>query len=268
MAEETTKTEEKASESRGAAPAGFRNILGRKLGMTQIFDGAGNIVPVTAIEAGPCPVVQVRTKERDGYAAAQIGFDAVDEDRLSKPEAGHLKKAGQAPLRHLREFRLEGKSGDGLAAGQLVTVGDRFKAGDYVDVRGVSKGKGFAGVMKRHNFRGMPASHGASDKERSPGSLASRRALGRVLPGQRMAGHMGAEAVTVAKLEIIQIVPEENLVYVRGAVPGPAGILLSICETSKPQKRRPERPAAAPKKSKDPLKAAKAAAKGGAKAKK
>ena len=173
------------------APSSFRSILGEKLGMTQIFHPADRrLYDVTVVKAGPCPILRVKTSEGpDGYNAVQLAYGARKEKSLSKADLGQFKKAGAAPARFVREIRV----GDpkGLEAGQIVDLAGVFKPGDYVDVQGTSKGKGFAGVMKRHNFRGMPASHGASDKQRSPGSLASRRSLGRVLPGQRMAGRMG-----------------------------------------------------------------------------
>lgn len=262
MADEThteQQTETKAEVK--AMPPTFRHILGTKLGMTQIFDGGGNVIPVTAVEAGPCTVVQVRTPQKDGYSAVQLGFGAIEERKISKPEAGRFKKLGVGPFRHLREFRTKDSA---FEVGQSVTLEGRFKPGDYVDVAGVTKGKGFAGGVKRHNFRGLPASHGASDKERSPGSLASRRSLGRVLPGQRMAGHMGHERHSELKLEVAHVDAVEHLIYLRGAVPGPAGSLVEISETVKAQKHRIVRALAASKK-KDPLKAAKQAAKGGTK---
>jgi large subunit ribosomal protein L3 len=262
MAEEAKaeETKSEAAPATGAAPVPptFRHILGEKLGMTQIYDGGGKIIPVTAIKAGPCPVTEVRTAERDGYTAVQIGFGKIKEKSLTKADLGRFKKAGVAVQHWVREFRA---SVAGVSVGQNVTVDGRFKVGDYVDVQGVSKGKGFAGGMKRHGFHGMPASHGASDKERSPGSLASRRALGRVLPGQRMAGHMGHETHTTPHLEIVHVNVEENLLYVRGAVAGPAGTLVSVSETVKPVKHRIIRAPVVAKK-KDPLKAAKQAAKG------
>jgi large subunit ribosomal protein L3 len=258
---EEAKTETKTEAAPAGAtpaPATFRHILGEKLGMTQIYDGGGNVTPVTAIKAGPCPVVQLRTAENDGYEAVQIGFGAKREKNASEADKGRFKSAGIAPLRWVREYRAKVA---GVSVGQSVTIEGRFKPGDYVDVSGVTKGKGFAGAMKRHGFHGMPASHGASDKERSPGSLASRRALGRVLPGQRMAGHMGAENHTTMHLEVVHVNPEENLIYVRGAVPGPARSLVSVSETVKAVKHKIIRAPVVAKK-KDPLKAAKQAAKG------
>jgi large subunit ribosomal protein L3 len=233
---------QQAAESAGAkkAPASFRAILGEKVGMTQLFHPKDRqLYDVTIVEAGPCPVLRVKTSESpDGYNAVQLAYGERKEKSLPKPILGQYKKAGAAPGRLVREIRV----GDvkGLEAGQTVVLDGMFKPGDYVDVQGTSKGKGFAGVMKRHGFRGMPGSHGASDKERSPGSLTSRRALGRVLPGQRMAGHMGAVTVTMQKLEVVKIEAEENLIYVCGSVPGPNGGFVTVRETTKAKKFRVE----------------------------
>ncbi len=188
-------------------------LLGRKIGMTQIFAPDGTVVPVTAIELGPCWVTQIRTPERDGYEAVQIGFGETK--RLNKPARGHLK--GLPPLKYLREVK--------PAEGAEVQVGQRldvalFKAGDLVDVTGTSKGKGFAGVVKRHHFRGGPKTHGQSDRHRAPGSSGATTTPGRVLKGTRRAGHMGNERVTVQALEVVQADPERNLLLVKGAVPG------------------------------------------------
>ena len=238
MSEEKME-EKKAEENVGVqakAPAGFRQILGEKKGMTQLFDGQGRLRAVTVIEAGPCTVSSVRTKERDGYTAVQLAFGSRKEKNLGKPLAGQYKAAGLSPARALREFRVADVKG--WAVGQIVDLEGRFKALDYVDVHAITKGRGFAGAMKRHGFHGLPGSHGASDKERSPGSLASRRALGRVLPGQRMAGHMGAVMTAVQKLEVVQVEPEKNLIYVNGSVPGPAGAVVTLAETVKDRKVR------------------------------
>ncbi|HVE12632.1 MAG TPA: 50S ribosomal protein L3 [Elusimicrobiota bacterium] len=235
MAEET-KQETPAASGAAKAPAQLRALLGEKIGMTQVFNKDGELKAVTVVQAGPCAVVRVKAKDgKDGYSAVVVGFGAVREKSLNKAELGLFKKAGLQPMRHLKEFRLADVSG--IAAGQAVDV-SRFAPGDFVDVQGSSKGKGFAGVMKRHNFRGMPASHGASDKERSPGSLTSRRSLGKVLKGQRMAGHMGDVTVTMSKLEVLQVEPETNKIYVHGPVPGANGSVVSILETSKNLKRR------------------------------
>lgn len=222
------------------APETFHVILGRKVGMTQVYHPKDrNLYDVTMVEAGPCPVLRVKTVDsKDGYNAVQLGFANAPEKSCSQAELGQFKKAGVAPLRYVKEIRVTDPKG--FEVGQTVTATGAFKVGDYVDVQGTSKGHGFAGVMKRHNFRGLPASHGASDKERSPGSNASRRSLGRVLPGQRMAGHMGDETTSSIKLEVIQIEPEKNLMYLAGSVPGSKGGLVTISQTVKNKKFRTE----------------------------
>ena len=198
-----------------------QGIIGKKLGMTQIFRDNGKVEAVTAIEAGPCAVVQVKTAAKEGYNALQIGFGQAK--RLSSPQRGHLKDLGQ--FRYLREFRADDIEG--------VQVGDRidvslFQAGDLVDVTGVSKGKGFAGVVKRHGFAGGPKTHGQSDRHRHPGSIGAGTSPGRVFKGTLMAGHMGSERVTVRKLEVFQTDPDRNLLLVKGAVPGANNGLLLI----------------------------------------
>jgi large subunit ribosomal protein L3 len=198
-----------------------QGIIGKKLGMTQIFRDNGKVEAVTAIEAGPCAVVQVKTADKEGYNALQIGFGQAK--RLSSPQRGHLKDLGQ--FRYLREFRTDDIEG--------VQVGDRidvslFQAGDLVDVTGVSKGKGFAGVVKRYGFAGGPKTHGQSDRHRHPGSIGAGTSPGRVFKGTRMAGHMGSERVTVRKLEVFQTDPDRNLLLVKGAVPGASNGLLLI----------------------------------------
>ncbi len=231
-----------AIEADGAkkAPATFRAILGEKVGMTQVYHPKDrNLYDVTVVKAGPCPVLRVKTADsKDGYNAVQLGFGARRDKVCSKSELGQFKKAGVPAQRYVREIRVADVKG--IEAGQTVVVDGPFKPGDYVDVQGVTKGRGFAGVIKRHGFLGMPASHGASDKERSPGSLASRRALGRVLPGQRMAGHDGHVVCSTIKLEVVQIDPEQSLIYLAGPVPGPRGGLVTISETIKNKKARVE----------------------------
>lgn len=202
----------------------IRGLLGRKIGMTRAFDEEGVISALTIVEAGPCWVTQVRTAERDGYSAAQIGFE--ESKRLNRPEAGHLKNVPK--LRHLREVPIED--------GQAVSVGTKYdasmlKPGDIVDVVGTSKGRGFAGVVKRHGFRGGPKTHGQSDRHRAPGSVGSGTTPGRVLKGIRMAGRMGGERVTVRNLEILQVDAERNLIAIKGAVPGARNGLLLIRKT-------------------------------------
>jgi len=236
---EQTETKAEGAE-KAATPNPTKTILGEKIGMTQIYHPKDKgLYDVTIIKAGPCQVMGVKTFEsKDGYNAVQLTYGAKKEKNIPGPQLGQFKKAGVAPAAWIKEVRVA--KVDGLQAGQTLTIDGTFKIGDYVDVQGTSKGKGFAGTMKRHNFRGLPASHGASDKERSPGSLASRRSLGRVLPGQRMAGHMGAETVTMQKLEIVQIDSAKSLIYVNGSVPGPRGGYVTIHETVKAKKARTE----------------------------
>lgn len=192
-------------------------IIGRKLGMTQIFDESGAVVPVTVIEAGPCPVVQVRTEDRDGYAAVQLGFGAQKDSRASRAEKGHASKAGlEAAPRVLKEFRFD----EAPAVGENVTV-EGFERGVRVKVTGVTKGRGFQGVVKRHGFGGGRASHGATRIHRAPGSIGAGTNPSRVIKGKRMPGHMGNAQQTVRNLLVAKVDAERNLLYVRGAVPGP-----------------------------------------------
>jgi len=196
-------------------------ILGKKIGMTQVFRPDGQVVPVTLLQAGPCMVVQRKTPATDGYDAVQLGLvENIKEKRINKPSAGHLKKAGAGGTRFLREFKLEPGNED-LKAGDQVLV-DQFKPKDKVDVIGVSKGRGFAGLVKRHHFRGGANTHG-SMFHRAPGSIGASSFPSRVLPGMRMAGHMGDARVTVRNLEVIDVVTEDNVLVVKGAVPGPNG---------------------------------------------
>jgi large subunit ribosomal protein L3 len=202
-----------------------KGIIGRKLGMTQIFDEAARAVTVTAIEAGPCPIAGVRTPERDGYSAIQLAFDETKETKLNKPQIGHLRKAGLAPHRHLVELRVADTSG--FQPGQVLKA-DVFEAGERADVVGTSKGKGFAGVMKRHNFAGAPGSHGTERKHRTPGSIGAGTTPHHVFKGRKMPGRMGHERVTVLNLEVVRVDPERNLILVKGAVPGPDGGLVVV----------------------------------------
>jgi large subunit ribosomal protein L3 len=202
-----------------------KGILGRKVGMTQVWDEQNRVVPVTVIEAGPCRVVQLKTPERDGYAAVQLAFGDIKERRLSKPELGHLKKADAPPSKNLVELRVEDLSP--FEIGQVVKA-DVFEAGDRVDVTGVSKGKGFTGVMKRHNFKGQGASHGNHKKHRAPGSIGACATPARVFKGMRMAGQVGSAKTTTLNLEIVEGDAERNLILVRGSVPGPRGALIFI----------------------------------------
>lgn len=238
--EETVKSEPAPkAQARAQAPGTLRALLGEKVGMTQVFTSEGHRRPVTIVRAGPCPVVRVKSAGgKDGYSAVVLGFGRAPK-RLDKPTTGQYAACGQ-PSRYMREFRVADPKG--FEPGQIAGIEGRFAPGDYVDVQGTSKGKGFAGVMKRHHFRGLPASHGASDKERSPGSLAARRSIGRVLPGQRMAGHMGTDTVTVQKLEILGVDAEKNWLYLSGPVPGANGSLVTVRETFKALKRHIEKP--------------------------
>lgn len=230
MTETTTQTQTAPSAGK-PAPAGLRALLGEKVGMTQLFTDAGELKGVTVVKAGPCSVVRVKKADGpDGYNAVLIAFGAVREKSLNKPGLGELKKAGLGALRHQREFRV--KDSAGFEAGQTLTLDGRFAAGDYVDIQAKSKASGFQGAMKRHGFAGLPASHGASDKQRSPGSLASRRSLGKVLSGQRMAGRTGGETNTSTKIAVIKVDAEQNLIYLHGPVPGPAGGIVTIIETA------------------------------------
>ena len=203
-----------------------QGLLGKKVGMTQLIAESGEVVPVTLIEAGPCYVTQIRTQAKDGYNAVQIGFGPAK--RLNKPELGHLRDLPR--LRHLREIRTDDV--DQYKVGQVVDV-SQFGAGDIIDVTGISKGKGFAGAMKRHNFRGGPKTHGQSDRHRAVGAIGAGTTPGRVLKGMRGPGHMGHERVTVLNLKVVTIDPERNLLVVRGAVPGPTNGLVYIRSAAK-----------------------------------
>ncbi|AAM25435.1 MAG: 50S ribosomal protein L3 [Caldanaerobacter subterraneus] len=206
-----------------------KGILGKKHGMTQIFDEKGEVIPVTVIEAGPCVVVQKKTVEKDGYNAIQVGFGDVSEKKLNKPLLGHFKKAGVSPKRYLREFRLDDISG--YEVGTEIKV-DIFKPGDRVDVTGISKGKGFAGVIKRYGARRGPMSHG-SKYHRRVGSMGATTDPGRTFKGKKMPGRMGSDRVTIQNLEVVKVDPELNLLVVKGSVPGPKGSLLIIRDSVK-----------------------------------
>ena len=199
-------------------------ILGRKLGMTQVWSDDDKLLPVTVIQAGPCVVTQVKTEKRDGYRAAQIGFGEITAKKLNKPMAGHFAKGNVEPLRHLIEVRLDDK--DQVKLGQVFTV-EAFADCKRVSVSGTSKGKGFAGVMKRHNFKGGPGGHG-SHFHRAPGSIGQCATPSRVFKGMKLPGHMGSETVTVRNLELVKIDLEQNLLIVKGAVPGGKNGLLTI----------------------------------------
>ena len=208
----------------------IKAIIGKKAGMTQIFDENGKVIPVTVIQAGPCAVVQKKTIEKDGYDSIQLGFEEIREKRLTRPQLGHLKKAGVSAKRHLREFRLEDTSaynvGDELKA-------DVFAVGDKVDVTGTSKGKGFSGVIKRHNAGRTPSSHGGGPVHRHAGSMGSGTDPSRIFKGKIGAGQLGAKQVTVQNLDVVQVDSSLNLIAVRGAVPGPKGSIVYLKNTVK-----------------------------------
>lgn len=207
----------------------LKGLIGKKVGMTQIFDDDGLAVPVTLIEAGPCYVTQLRLPEQDGYSAVQLGFGEVKPKRLTGGQLGHLKRSSIPPLRYLREFREKAPK---VKEGDKVTV-DVFVPGDFVDVIGTSKGKGFAGAVKRYGFRGGPKTHGQSDRLRAPGSRGAGTTPGRVYKGAKGPGHMGNHRVTIQNLKVVLVDAERNLIGVRGAVPGAKGGLLMIKEVRK-----------------------------------
>lgn len=202
-------------------------LLGQKLGMTQLFLDGGRAVPVTVVEAGPCRVSQVKTSERDGYAAVQLAFLELPDRKASKPSRGHFAKANLPVFRHTREFHASGDT----PVGSTITV-SLFAKGELVDVTGVSKGKGFQGVMKRHHFRGGPESHG-SMFHRAPGSIGSSSSPSRVWKNMRMAGHMGSVRVTTQALQVVDVRPEEHLIFIRGSIPGARGSLVVIKKSTK-----------------------------------
>ena len=203
----------------------MRGILGRKVGMTQIYREDGTIVPVTVVEAGPCFVTQVRLPERDGYRAVQLGFGSAKAKHLTKGQMGHLGQAGTPQLRYLREVRT--RDDETYELGQKILV-DIFEPGERVDIEGKSKGRGFAGVVKRYHFAGGPRTHGQSDRERAPGSIGACATPGKVWKGQKMPGQMGNKRTTVQNLEVVLVDPERNLLAVRGSVPGPKGALVLV----------------------------------------
>ena len=207
-----------------------KGIIGKKIGMTQIFDENGKVVPVTVVEAGPCVVSQKKTVENDGYAAVQIGFGDLKAHKVKKPMAGHFAKANVAPKRTLGEFRFDDI--DAYNVGDLVKA-DVFAAGDKVDVTGTSKGKGYAGVIKRWNFQRLKESHGSGPVARHGGSIGSCSDPSRVYPGKKMAGHLGSERVTVQNLQVVKVDAENNLIAIKGAIPGPNGGTVVIHDTVK-----------------------------------
>lgn len=200
-------------------------VLGEKLGMTQVWDADNRLIPVTVVKAGPCVVTQIRTGERDGYDAVQIAFGSIDPRKVNKPMKGHFENAGVTPRRHLVEVRTANAGEHTL--GQEITV-DSFADGEQVDVTGTTKGKGFAGVMKRHNFHGVSSSHGAHKNHRKPGSIGACATPGRVFKGQRMAGRMGGERQTTANLTIHAVDSDKGLLLIKGAVPGPRGSVVLV----------------------------------------
>lgn len=211
----------------------MKSILGKKVGMTQIFDQDGTVIPVTLVEAGPCYVTQKKTVEKDGYNAIQLGFEEVPEKRLTKPLLGHLKRSNSPLVKYMREFRVADP--EEYTDGQKIDV-SIFEVGDTVDVVGTSKGKGFAGVVKRHGFRGGPKTHGQSDRWRASGSVGAGSTPGRVLKGIRMAGRMGNERVTVQNLKVALVDPDKNLLAIKGAIPGAKNSLVVVCEAVKKSK--------------------------------
>ena len=206
-----------------------KGILGTKLGMTQVFDENNRIVPVTVVKAGPCIVTQIRTQEKDGYSAVQLAYGQIDPRKVTKPVAGHFKAAGVTPRRHLVELRTDAI--EGYEVGAEITVLGVFNDGDRVDVSGTTKGKGTAGVMKRHGFRGLSASHGTQRKHRSPGSIGACATPGRVFKGVRMAGRMGAVKTTLTGLTVQAVDGDKNLLLIKGAIPGPTGGLVMVRST-------------------------------------
>jgi len=210
-------------------------IIGKKVGMTQIFDETGKVIPVTVVEAGPCVVTQKKTTETDGYEAVQLGFEDVKESKLSKPEAGHLKKAGVEAKKHLKEFKLEGAAD--MNVGDVVKA-DTFAAGDWIDVTGISKGHGYQGVIKRHGAHRTDMTHGGGPVHRHAGSMGASSHQSRIFPGKIGAGQMGNEQVTIENLEIVQVDAELNMIVIRGAIPGPKGGLVYIRNTVKTHKAK------------------------------
>ncbi len=207
-----------------------KGLIGKKIGMTQIFDEAGNVIPVTVVEAGPCTVTQIKTVENDGYQAVQVGFGDVKVSRVNKPIKGHFDKADVAPKKTLKEFRLE--SIDGIEVGNILKA-DTFEVGEIVDVKGTSKGHGTAGAIKRWNFSRLRMTHGTGPNHRHAGSLGACSSPSRVFKGKKMAGHYGHETVTVQNLKIAKVDAENNLIAIKGAIPGPKGGIVVIADAVK-----------------------------------
>lgn len=208
-------------------------IIGKKVGMTQIFDETGKVIPVTVIEAGPCTVVQKKTAEKEGYSSVQLGFETTKETKLNRPELGHLKKAGVEPVKYLKEFRLE--DSENMNVGDVLKA-DVFAEGDKVDVTGISRGKGYAGVIKRWGAQRTPTTHGGGPVHRHAGSMGSGTDPSRIFKGKIGAGHMGVEQITVENLDVVKVDAELNLIAVRGAIPGPRGGIVYIKNTVKNNK--------------------------------
>ena len=207
-----------------------KGLIGKKIGMTQIFDEAGNVIPVTVVEAGPCTVTQIKTVENDGYQAVQVGFGDVKVSRVNKPMKGHFDKADVAPKKTLKEFRLE--SIDGIEVGNILKA-DTFEVGEIVDVKGTSKGHGTAGAIKRWNFSRLRMTHGTGPNHRHAGSLGACSSPSRVFKGKKMAGHYGHDTVTVQNLKIAKVDAENNLIAIKGAIPGPKGGIVVIADAVK-----------------------------------
>ncbi len=231
MSEATPTTEKPAAPPQPTIKA----ILAQKIGMTRIYDAHGKSLPVTVLQAGPCPVTQILTPAKNGYSAIQVAFGEVRAKSVNKPQAGIFKKANIPAAKWIREFRTD--KAESFQVGQALKV-DAFAAGDYVDVLGISKGKGFAGAMKRHNFGGGPSTHGQSDRARATGSSGSNTYPGRVFKGKRFPGHLGAERVTVQHMEVVQVLADKDLLLLKGAVPGPLQSLITIEGTVKRVKLR------------------------------
>ena len=211
----------------------MKAIIGKKVGMSQIFDENGHVIPVTVIEAGPCAVTQKKTSEKEGYEAVQLGYEDIAERKLSKPEMGHLNKAGVSPKKYLREFDLENAAE--LNIGDIVKA-DTFEVGDFVDVTGISKGHGYAGVIKRHGAHRLKETHGTGPVHRHAGSMGSSTDPSKIFKGKIGAGHMGVEQVTIQNLSVVKVDPELNMLVVCGAIPGPKGGLVTIKSTVKVHK--------------------------------
>ena len=209
----------------------MNTIIGEKLGMTQIFDDANRAVPVTAVKAGPVVVTQIKRPDTDGYAAVQIAFKEISTDKAGRPASGHFAKAGVAPHRHVIEVRVDNP--DDFELGQTITIADILEEGQKADVTGVSKGKGFAGAMKRHNFKGQGASHGAHKIHRAPGAIGACATPARVFKGKRMPGRMGGEKTTLLNIEVVKVDAENNVVLLAGSVPGPKGSIVVLREAVK-----------------------------------